>query len=363
MWDHFLELNFFHSFRIPVEKVDLVRFLVEKESSINNYDYLEDAAILDVAVGGIGLMSADHLAIGQELRFSIHFKKMIIEVEGQVVRSLISEEEGKIIYGVALEEKREMASFLRKYVASLPPERLKDCLESLSLQNRRSRGVGPEIFSLLVSLFRGLGALASKKDTAPAIFQEAALILEAEKVGVFLIHPQSNELRALESLGMGDEELQCYFKEGIVGSVFTSGAPVNLEKSSELDKMDSLIREKGVRSVICYPIQNAKDKVIGVIQAMNKKRGGRFQRDDEEVMHILSVIFGVIFDQYHPFSKNSKVRSFCPSFDRELVLIGRSKVIKNLRKIIINLKDTDVPLLIRGERGVGKSLFGQDYPY
>ncbi|MCY4643054.1 MAG: sigma 54-interacting transcriptional regulator [Bacteriovoracales bacterium] len=361
MLDDFSELKFFHSFRIRVEEVDQVRFLVERETGIDRYEYIDDGKVIDVSATGIGLTTAEHLFVGQELRFSIQFRKMRIEVEGRVIRSLVSEEEekeGKMIYGVRLEDVQEMNDFIKRYISSLPVERLRDCLEGLALEDRRSMKGGPsELFSLLVSLFRGIGTLTSKRELIPIIFREAASILEAEKFAVFLIDPESNELQAVEALGLEGRELKCYFRKGIAGSVFTSGSSINIETSEDKIRLSAM--PEGVRSVICHPIQNGKDKVVGVIEAINKKREKRFQREDEEIMRICSIIFGIIFDRYEPFAKHSEVRSFSHSFDRKYALIGRSKALKALRKAIVSLKDLDGPVLIGGEEGVGKSLLAQ----
>ena len=42
MIDSFSEFKFFQSFRIPVESADDVRFMVEKENSSGNFEFIED---------------------------------------------------------------------------------------------------------------------------------------------------------------------------------------------------------------------------------------------------------------------------------------------------------------------------------
>ena len=363
MLSSLLGVKFFQTFRIPVEEVDQVRFLAEKKMGFNHYKYISDAKMIDISLSGLGLSTAQELPFGQELRFSIQFKKMVVEVEGKVVRALGGGEmENQIIYGVALEEEgHEMKRFLKKYIFSFGPERLRDCLMTLSLTDCYSRSSEEiELFTLVMAIFKDLGKFASRKEFFPLILQEAKGVLDAEQASVFLIHPESNELRAIAALGVPSEDLQFNYREGIAGSVFTTGVPLNID--TVCDQIRPLFKappSKSVKSVICYPVHNSYDKVVGVIEVVNKRREKRFSTEDEEVMSIFSLVLGVIFRAYNPFSAHSQVRGFSTPFDREYAIIGKTPIVKKLRQSIGTLKNIKIPVLIQGERGVGKSLFAK----
>lgn len=359
------EFKFFQAFRIPIEEADQVRFLVEQKMGFDHYEYLSDVKIVDISLDGLGMASTQQLSIGQELRFSIQFKKIVIDIEGKVVRAFTGGMVGgQVVYGVALEEEgQDMKRFLQKYIFSLGPERLRDCLASLSLTDHYSRlGEGIELFTLIIAIFQDLAKFADQAEFLPLLLQEVVRILQAERASILLIHPESNELRAVATLGVAKEELQFNYRQGIAGSVFTTGISLNIDIVH--DQVRSSLKGKGglgpeVKSVICYPIHNSHDKAIGVIEVVNKRNKERFSIDDEEAMHILSLIFGVIFRMYHPFSANSQVRGFSTPFDREYAIIGKSTIIKKLRKSIGKLQDITTPVLIQGERGAGKTLLAQ----
>ena len=120
--------------------------------------------------------------------------------------------------------------------------------------------------------------------------------------------------------------------------------------------MKSLIK---LISIICHPIHNREDKIIGVIEVLNKRNEDHFTIEDEKIMKVLSLIFSSVFYNFTPMSDNSIIRRFSGPVDRKNVLIGRTPHITSLRSTIIKLKDIDAPVLIYGEKGVGKSLYAK----
>ena len=348
------EFRFFQAFRIPVEEADQIRFLFEREKNFDQYEDIQ-LRVIDISLSGIGVSSSAILSIGDTVRISVQFKKMRLEVEGYVVRATSERaKEGESIYGIHLEDSREMKKFIEKYILSLPLDRLRECMTCLSLTDRYSReGEGVDIFTLLVSLFRDLEKFASSKNFSTLILCEAAWMLQAERAGIFLIDPESNQLQALASYGGEEENPNLDYREGLAGSVFTTGNPINLQA---VHNTMGITLDEGVKTVICFPFRNFVGKIIGVMEMVNKRGGGRFTKDDEKVMDILSSVFGVIFSQYDLVVRKSQVRRFSTPFDREYVIIGKSPSILSMRKNIVRLKDLSFPVLIEGEMGVGKTL-------
>ena len=113
------------------------------------------------------------------------------------------------------------------------------------------------------------------------------------------------------------------------------------------------------RSIICSPITNREDKIIGVIEVLNKRNEERFTVDDEKTMKVLALILSSVFHNFRPMSEKSLIRRFSNPYDRDYAWIGRSTHTSDIRKAIVNLKDVDSPLLVVGETGVGKKLFSR----
>ena len=363
MLTSFSEFKFFQSFRIPVTKSDNLRFLIEKD--VGGKDaYVDDARLLDISVTGLGFASCDRISVGTHVTISLQFKKQHLDLTGKVVRAfsdtLQSEE---LIYGVELDEEKKIYRFLETFVTSFTGDRLKECLIDAALKERYSNtSDGFEMFSLLLSLFKDITHYGNKEGFLENMLSEVVRIMNAGRASVFLINPDSNELEAVAALGMEKSDLHFDYRHGIAGSVFTTGVALNIDTVSDRTRFNNFFDKKysfETKSIICHPIHNREDKIIGVIQVLNKRNEYRFTVEDEKTMKVLSLMFSSVFHKYNPMSESSQIRRFSTPFDRDYAIIGKTPHVGSLRGSIIKLKDLDVPTLIYGEKGVGKTLMAK----
>ncbi|MBF0208671.1 MAG: PilZ domain-containing protein, partial [Oligoflexia bacterium] len=154
----FSEFKFYQSFRVPVEEADDIRFLVEIGDGKGKSQYIDDAKLVDISLSGVSFTTVERLSVGQELDFSLHFKKYHLDLAGKVVRAFAGGiKEENLLYGVEFEEtdSEEIRRFLEQFVSCFSPERLKDSMIQMVLTDRYSTAVeGMEMFSLLVSLLK-----------------------------------------------------------------------------------------------------------------------------------------------------------------------------------------------------------------
>lgn len=366
MFTSFSEFKFFQSFRIPVEAGDYVRCMFEFSDDLGNFKYIEDAKLKDVSVTGIGFTTSERLSVGSSLRVSVQFKRLRFDLECEVVRSFsVDFDDNILLYGLELsqEDAVQMKRFIEQYANSFSPERARDCLTEMALSERyKSATEGFEIFSLMLSLFKDITQFGNQDGFVETMLEEITRILNAQRASIFLINPQTNELEAIAALGIDKEVLKFDYRKGIAGSVFTTGVALNIDTvndkvrfSEDMDSKTGFI----TRSIICHPISNREDKVIGVIEILNKRNEDRFSAEDEKTMKVLALIFSSVFHNYNPISEKSLIRRFSTPYDREHAFIGRSSVTNELRKGIVRLKDIGTPLLIQGEKGVGKQLLAR----
>jgi len=338
MLTSFSEFKFFQSFRIPVSKSDNLRFLIEKD--VNGKDvYVDDAKLLDVSVTGLGFSTCERISTGTHVTISLQFKKLHLDLTGRVVRAfsdtLQSEE---LIYGIELDEEKKIYRFLETFVMSFSSDRLKECLIDAALKERYSNASdGFEMFSLLLSLFKDITHYGDREGFLENMLSEVVRIMNACRASVFLINPDTNELEAIAALGMEKDDLHFDYRHGIAGKKYSFET----------------------KSIICHPIHNREDKIIGVIQVINKRNEYRFTIEDEKTMKVLSLMFSSVFHKYNPMSESSQIRRFSTPFDRDYAIIGKTPHVGSLRGSIIKLKDLEVPTLIHGEKGVGKNLMAK----
>lgn len=366
MFTSFEEFKFFQSFRIPVEKGDEVRCLIEFEDEMGKFSYIEDAKLADASITGIGFISKSRLSVGTNVRISIQFKRLRIDVEGHVVRSFGYEiEEDVMLYGIEVDQddQKNTRRFIEQYVASFSPDRARDCITEMALSERYKKATESfEVFSLMLSLFKDITAFGSQENFLTNMLEEITRILNAQRASIFLINPQTNELEAVAALGIDKELLKFDYRKGIAGSVFTTGVFLNIDCENDKvrfsEEIDAFTGFE-TKSILCCPLSNREDKVIGVIEVLNKRNETRFTADDEKTMKVLTLIFSSVFHNYNPISEKSLIRRFSTPYDREYAFLGRSPQTNEIRKSIVQLKDIDTPLLIKGEFGTGKKLLAR----
>lgn len=363
----FSEFKFLQAFRVPVEEADEVRFLLEIENELGETSYIDDAKLVDISMIGIGFTTKQRLSVGEDLRVSIYFKRVHLDLEAQVIRSFASNvgKDGALLYGAEFqpEDLEDVKKFIEQYIISFSNDRVRDSVIQMALTDHYSNATeGLEMFGLLVSLFNDMTNFAEKEGFVDTVLEEITAILLAQRATVYLVNPDSNELEAFALFGGDKKDIKFDFRKGIAGSVFTTGLSINLDlahdKNHYMKEMDSITGLK-TKSIICNPIHNREDKVIGCVEVVNKNNEDRFSVEDEKIMKVVGLIFSSVFHNYNPISKQSAIRRFSAPSNREFILIGKSKHALAMRNSIIKLKDLDTSILFGGEQGTGKSLLAK----
>jgi two-component system, NtrC family, response regulator HydG len=368
MLTSFSEFKYYQSFRVPVESRDDVMFIVEFENEHGKFESVPKTKLTDVSMTGMGFSTVFPMALGTTLRCSLQFKRLRFDFSASVVRAFKEPHAGdeeQMSYGAELdaEDYANMKRFIEQYIHALPPERLKDSLTQLALtQHYANEKEGFEMFSLLLSLFKDITQFGNKEKFVESMLEEIVRILNGQRASIFLINTETNELEAVAALGIDKELLKFDYRKGIAGSVFTTGVSLNIDTKTDSTRFsEEMDKRTGfeTRSIICSPITNREDKIIGVIEILNKRNEDRFTVEDEKTMKVLGLILSSVFHQYNPLSEKSLVRRFASPYDREFAWIGRSPQTSDIRKAMVKMKDIDSALLVTGEPGSGKKLFAR----
>jgi Nif-specific regulatory protein len=342
--------------------------MFEYEDEMGKFKSIMDAKLEDVSITGLGFITKQRISVDNNIRVSIQYKRLRIDIEGLIVRSFgyqPDQTNETMIYGVELDEEDypQMKRFIEQYVLGFSPDRARDCITTMAISERYKKATeGFEIFSLMLSLFKDITAFGSQETFLKSMLEEISRILNAQRASIFLINPQSNELEAVAALGIDKEHLKFDYRKGIAGSVFTTGVPLNIDAQTDKVRFSHDMDKKTgfeTKSILCNPISNRDDKVIGVIEVLNRRNQDRFTEEDEKTMKVLALIFSSVFHNYNPISEKSLIRRFSTPYDREFAYIGKSASTNEIRRSIVKLKDIDSPLLINGEFGVGKKLLGR----
>jgi FOG: GAF domain len=143
--------------------------------------------------------------------------------------------------------------------------------------------------STLFNLCRMMSAERDLNTLLDFLVKNSAEVADADRVTIFLFDENRNELWSKIAMGIADV-IRFDAELGIAGEVLRWGEVVSVEDAYRYPKFNPEIDKKTgytTRSVLCVPMKNISGKPIGVLQALNKKRG-MFSKEDEEILEIFA---------------------------------------------------------------------------
>ncbi len=193
------------------------------------------------------------------------------------------------------------------------------------------------------------------------LMDTAAEITGAEAGSVLLLDRSTGELVFAIVTGEGSVELsdvRLESGEGIAGWVVKSGKPAMVNDVSSDDRHTASTDDRtGFRteSLLAVPMFSG-DRVIGVIEAVNKKHGV-FDDSDLSALNAFAGFASVAISNARGFEEltvqNKELRR---QVSERWTLVGISPQISALREFIDRIAATSTTILITGESGTGKEV-------
>eukprot|EP00727_Mastigamoeba_balamuthi_P008356 m51a1_g4142 putative guanylate cyclase (840) ;mRNA; f:220787-224423 len=117
------------------------------------------------------------------------------------------------------------------------------------------------------------------------VIKKARMLLEADRASLFVTDKGKQQLWTVVADSSGP--IRMPLATGIAGMCASQNKIVNLEDAYADPHFNRQIdKESGYRTktLLCCPIQSNKGEALGVVQMINKKDGGPFMKDDEELL-------------------------------------------------------------------------------
>ncbi len=152
--------------------------------------------------------------------------------------------------------------------------------------------------SMLFDVTRALGAVQDLTRLLRMILERAIDSVDAEKGSLMLLDEPTDQLVIRVVYGLPDKEIERKINdgeilctrfgrgEGVAGQVLETGEPVRVNNVED-DK--GFVKREGsqqVRSILCVPLK-VEGETMGVINITNRKGGGTFGPEDEEILAAL----------------------------------------------------------------------------
>ncbi|HEV8342019.1 MAG TPA: sigma 54-interacting transcriptional regulator [Candidatus Binatia bacterium] len=216
---------------------------------------------------------------------------------------------------------------------------------------------------------RDLGALLD------LIAREAIKLIEADRASLFLLDREKGELWSKVALG-SEEILRFDARAGIAGAVAMTGQTINVEDAHQdprFYKEIDLHTGYRTRSLLAVPLRNHGGEIIGTFEVLNKKTG-TFGAEAEEILKALAAQAAIAIETAQLVEEMKRHRDQLQAENAQLWkevegrfstqnIIGVSEKIQAVLRLIDQISNSSVNVLITGESGTGKELAAKAVHY
>lgn len=178
---------------------------------------------------------------------------------------------------------------------------LESC-NSFYVAARNQRGV-----AALLKATAYLGQSLNLERTLKAVMDEARDLMQADRSTLFLLDRDRRELWSKVATANGQEmmEIRIPADRGIAGFVASTGQTLNIPNAYEDPRFDPSVDQRTgyqTRTILCMPVYNSAEMLIGVTQLINKQQGC-FTASDEEFMRAFNIQAGIALENAQLFER------------------------------------------------------------
>jgi len=219
----------------------------------------------------------------------------------------------------------------------------------------------PETFLLQINQEQDLLALLQR------IEKESCRLLQAEGTSVFLLDREECEL--WYPLPVSGQVLRLDARLGVVGACVATGELLNVKDAQSDSRFFSGIDVKikqQTKTLLALPIRDQTGDIFGVFEAVNKK-GKAFTAQDEVAAQALVDHIAIPLKKFHLVEQLRHERERLQQENAHLwkevegrfstqKILGNSLPMQRLVRVIDQIRESSVDVLITGENGTGKEL-------
>lgn len=165
----------------------------------------------------------------------------------------------------------------------------------------------------LIALVKIGQAVAAEKNIdvlIRTIAEETKIALNADRCTVFMYDRDTNELYSKVATGLDDvKELRIPADKGLAGHVVQTGETINIKDAYKDKRFNPDVDKKTgyhTKTILCMPIKNFNQEIIGVFQVLNKF-DETFTIDDEDLLVAIASSAGISLENAQLFEKQRKM--------------------------------------------------------
>ncbi|QMS88402.1 GAF domain-containing protein [Nostoc edaphicum CCNP1411] len=177
---------------------------------------------------------------------------------------------------------------------------LESC-QSFYVAARNQRGA-----TALLRATQTLGQSLDLEATLQIVMEQARILMQADRSTLFLYRKEMSELWtkvAAAADGTNLIEIRIPANRGIAGYVASTGEALNISDAYKDPRFDPTTDSKTgyvTRNILCLPVFNSANELIGVTQLINKQQSS-FTASDEEFMRAFNIQAGIALENARLF--------------------------------------------------------------
>jgi len=186
--------------------------------------------------------------------------------------------------------------------------------------------------------------------------------LDCDRTTIFLWERQQKQLVGCPALGLGEAGLRIPDNEGIAGQTVQTGEIIRVDDAYADSRFHQAIDKQSgyqTKSLLCVPLRDAKQKMIGAFEGINK-HNRPFDEYDEQSLTLFAAQAATALTKLRQHQQLVRTQQqLRDQVTQGVQIVGNSPAITALRSTISRLAATDLPVLVLGESGTGKEIAAQ----
>ncbi len=194
------------------------------------------------------------------------------------------------------------------------------------------------------------------------ILESGTRIMRAKASSLLFLDEKKQKLYFKVATGLKKEEIKQFeisVGQGIAGHVAQTGKPVLIEDVSKDKRWYRSISDKmgyKTKSIACSPMK-VGDRIIGVIQFINKADDGSFHKSDLDLLNVFADLAALAIANAQKFQLVEREnRNLKEDLDSTRAIVGESTAMRNVVVEALRVANSQASTLIMGESGTGKEL-------
>lgn len=161
----------------------------------------------------------------------------------------------------------------------------------------------------LVKIGQSVSAETNIDELLRVIAEETKSAIQADRCTVFLLDKEHNELWSKVALGIENSEIRFPADKGLAGHCVKTGETINIKDAYNDSRFNPEIDfQTGykTKTILCMPIKNLQQKIIGAFQVLNKL-DGYFTDEDEDLLVAIGSSAGIALENAQLFKTQQKM--------------------------------------------------------